>query len=100
MAEYVAYVPRGSIARGRTLAIGDARRGVQGCASCHGADLRGVKLVPALAGRSPSYLLRQLIAFRTGARDGATSAPMRALVATMTIDDMVAASAYAGSRAP
>ena len=100
MAEYVAYVPRGSIARGRTLAIGDSRRGGKGCTSCHGADLRGVNLVPPLAGRSPSYLLRQLIAFRTGARDGATSAPMREVVATMTIDDMVAAAAYAGSRAP
>ena len=100
MAEYVAYVPLGSIARGRTLAVGDSRRGVKGCASCHGADLRGVKLVPPLAGRSPSYLLRQLIAFRTGARDGVTSAPMREVVATMTIDDMVAAAAYAGSRSP
>jgi cytochrome c553 len=100
MAEYVAYVPRGSIARGRALASGDARRGVQGCASCHGADLRGVKLVPPLAGRSPSYLLRQLIAFRAGARDASTSAPMRAVAATLSIEDMVAAAAYAGSRAP
>ena len=100
MAEYVAYVPRGSIARGRRLAVGDVRRGVKGCTSCHGADLHGVQLVPPIAGRSPSYLLRQLIAFRTGARNGATSAPMRDVVATMTIDDMVAAAAYAGSRAP
>jgi cytochrome c553 len=100
MAEYVAYVPRGSIARGRTLSAGDARRGVKGCTSCHGADLRGTPLAPPLAGRSPSYMLRQLIAFRTGARNGATSAPMREVVAMMTIDDMVSAAAYAGSRAP
>ncbi|HKP15523.1 MAG TPA: hypothetical protein VJT85_05645 [Gemmatimonadaceae bacterium] len=100
MAEYVAYVPRGSIARGRALAIGDTRRGVKGCTSCHGAELRGVQLVPPIAGRSPSYLLRQLIAFRTGARNGGTSAPMREVAAAMTIDDMVAAAAYAGSRAP
>jgi cytochrome c553 len=100
MAEYVAYVPRGSLARGRALAAGDPRRGVKGCTSCHGADLRGVQLVPPLAGRSPSYLLRQLIAFRTGARDGATSAPMREVAATLSIADMVAAAAYAGSRAP
>ncbi|MFL5620682.1 MAG: c-type cytochrome [Gemmatimonadaceae bacterium] len=100
MAEYVAYVPRGSLARGHALAVGDARRGVKGCTSCHGADLRGVKLVPPLAGRSPSYLLRQLIAFRTGARAGATSAPMREMAATLSLQDMVAAAAYAGSRAP
>ena len=100
MAEYVAYVPRGSLARGRALSVGDARKGVKGCASCHGADLRGVKLVPPIAGRSPSYMLRQLIAFRTGARTTPADAPMREIAATMSIDDMVAAAAYAGSRAP
>jgi cytochrome c553 len=100
MAEYVAYVPHGSLARGRALAAGDPRHGVKGCTSCHGADLRGVKLVPPIAGRSPSYLLRQLIAFRTGARDAATSAPMREVAARLSIADMVAAAAYAGSRAP
>lgn len=100
MAEYVAYVPRGSLTRGRALAAGNPRADVKGCASCHGADLRGVKLVPPIAGRSPSYLLRQLVAFRTGARVGAASAPMREVAATLTIEDMVAAAAYAGSRAP
>jgi cytochrome c553 len=100
MAEYVAYVPRGSLARGRALAAGDPGHGVKGCTSCHGADLRGVQLVPPLAGRSPSYLLRQLIAFRTGARAGATSAPMHDVAATLSLQDMVAAAAYAGSRAP
>ena len=100
MAEYTAYVPRGSLARGRALAAGDPRHGVKGCTSCHGPDLRGVQLVPPLAGRSPSYLLRQLIAFRTGARNGATSAPMHEVATTLSIQDMVAAAAYAGSRAP
>lgn len=100
MAEYVAYVPRGSLARGRALAAGDARTNVKGCTSCHGADLRGIKLVPPIAGRSPSYLLRQLVAFRTGARDAPTSAPMREVAARLTLEDMVAAAAYAGSRAP
>lgn len=100
MAEYVAYVPRGSLARGRALASGDPRHGVKGCTSCHGADLRGVQLVPPLAGRSPSYLLRQLIGFRTGARNGTTSAPMHDVAATLSLQDMVAAAAYAGSRAP
>ena len=41
------------------------------CGSCHGADLRGAGLVPPIAGRSPTYILRQLIGFRTGARAGA-----------------------------
>jgi cytochrome c553 len=100
MAEYVAYVPRGSIARGRALATGDAAHGVKGCTSCHGPALRGVGLVPPLAGRSPSYILRQLVAFRTGARATPASAPMREVASNLSIDDMVAAAAYAGSRKP
>ena len=100
MAEYVTYAPRGGLARGRTLALDGPGGGVKGCTSCHGADLRGVKLVPPLAGRYPSYLLRQLIAFRTGARNGATSAPMHDVAAALSLDDMIAAAAYAGSRAP
>jgi cytochrome c553 len=100
MAEYVAYVPRGSLARGRALAAGLPGSSVKGCTGCHGADLRGVKQVPPLAGRYPSYLLRQLIAFRTGARNGATSAPMHEVTAALSLRDMIAAAAYAGSRAP
>jgi cytochrome c553 len=100
MAEYVAYVPRGSLARGRALAAGDATHGVKGCTSCHGTALRGIGLVPPLAGRSPSYLLRQLVAFRMGARATPASAPMQEMAARLSIEDMVAAAAYAGSRKP
>ena len=97
---YVAYVPPGSIARGRSLATTGTRSGVKPCASCHGPQLRGVGLVPPLAGRSPSYILRQLLAFKTGSRSTAASAPMHDVVAGLGIDDMIAAAAYAGSRRP
>jgi cytochrome c553 len=100
MAAYVAYVPKGSIARGRALAAGAPSRGVTGCRSCHGPALRGVGLVPPIAGRSPSYLLRQLIAFRTGARDTPAGAPMREFAARLSLEDMVGAAAYAGSLRP
>ncbi len=100
MAEYVAYVPRGSLTRGRALAAGDPAHGVKGCTSCHGPSLPGVGLVPPLAGRSPSYILRQLVGFRTGARSTPASAPMQEVAARLSIDDMVAAAAYAGSRRP
>jgi len=100
MAEYVAYVPRGSLARGRALAAGDPKHGVKGCESCHGSSLRGVGQVPPLAGRSPSYLLRQLVAFHTGARATAASVPMNEVAARLSLEDMVAAAAYAGSRKP
>ena len=100
MAEYVAYVPRGSLARGRALAAGDPAHGVKGCMSCHGPSLRGVGLVPPLAGRSPSYILRQLVGFRTGARATPASAPMQEVAGRLSIEDMVAAAGYAGSRRP
>jgi cytochrome c553 len=100
MAAYVAYVPRGSLTRGRKLAEGDAKHGVKGCESCHGPSLRGVGQVPPLAGRSPSYLLRQLVAFHTGARATAVSAPMNEVASKLSLEDMVAAAAYAGSRKP
>ena len=37
------------------------------CVSCHGEILRGAKLVPPIAGRSPTYLMRQLLAFKADA---------------------------------
>ncbi|MBS0396531.1 MAG: hypothetical protein JSR54_18070, partial [Proteobacteria bacterium] len=55
---------------------------------------------PPLAGRLPTYLLRQLLAFASGARAGAGAGPMRAVAAQLTLEDMVGAAAYAASRAP
>jgi cytochrome c553 len=97
---YVAYVPPGSIARGRALATAAIAAGVASCASCHGPQLGGVGAVPPIAGRSPSYILRQLAAFRTGARSTPAGAPMRAVAASLGLDDMIAAAAYAGSLDP
>jgi cytochrome c553 len=98
--EYVAYVPPGSIARGRILVTMGRPPGVPPCEQCHGAGLGGAGLVPPLAGRSPSYMLRQLLAFRAGTRATPASGPMRAVAAQLELDDMIDAVAYAGSRTP
>ena len=95
---FVAYVPRGSIARGRRLAA--AKDGALACANCHGAGLRGTAEIPALAGRSPSYLVRQLFDIQHGARAGAAVAPMQAVTATLSVADMLALAAYAASLPP
>ena len=95
---YTAYVPRGSLKRGAILVAGGA--GFPACASCHGVDLRGGGLGPPLAGRSPSYLFRQLYAFRVGARKGPDAAPMQAVTSRMTQPDMIALAAYAASKSP
>ena len=38
------------------------------CGVCHGADLRGMGPVPGIAGRSPSYMARQMYDMQAGAR--------------------------------
>jgi cytochrome c553 len=98
--EYVAYVPPRSVARGRVLATRGVPGVVASCTSCHGPQLRGVGLVPVIAGRSPSYLLRQLVSFAAGARTTPADSAMRRVAATLTLGDMIAAAAYAGSLRP
>ncbi len=96
----IAYVPPGSVARGGQLVVSGAGGLTLPCGTCHGVDLRGVGLVPPIAGRSPTYLLRQLLAFRTGARATTAAMPMQAVVAHLELNDMIAVAAYAGSQSP
>jgi cytochrome c553 len=93
---YITYVPKGSVARGKTLAHAPGA----GCVTCHGEGLRGVGLIPPLAGRSPTYVLRQLLGFKTGARTGAAGGPMKTVVAQLQLNNMIDAAAYAGSLQP
>jgi cytochrome c553 len=96
---YVAYAPPGSIAAGAKIAaqgVGAA----PSCESCHGADLQGVGNIPYLAGRSPTYIVRELILFQTGKRTNPGAAPMRAETAHMSVKDMIDVAAYAASRKP
>ncbi len=97
---YVAYVPLGSVARGKTIARSGAGSLAVACVACHGKDLQGMALFPRLAGRSPTYLMRQLLAFKTGARAGPVGQPMRAVVDNLSVGDMVAVAAYAASLEP
>src|SRR6267378_3963916 len=98
-ARFVAYVPKGSIQKGQELAATGGGKTVQ-CASCHGLDLKGVAAVPGIAGRSPTYLFRQLYDFKHGARAGAAGAQMKPTVENLAVEDMLALAAYAASLAP
>ena len=95
---FIAYVPVGAPARGRRLAEGADRR-IPDCVGCHGDGLHGA-IAPPLAGRSPSYLARQLWDIQRGARHGSAVVPMRAVVAKMTPNDIVSLSAYLASLPP
>lgn len=92
-AGFIAYVPRGAVAKGKRLAA------ALDCASCHGETLTGNGAVaPGIAGRSPSYLARQLYDFHTGSRHGEMAAAMQPIVARLTPADLVNLTAYLASR--
>ena len=96
---FIAYVPSGSVEKGRVLAEGGAGR-TTACAMCHGTDLRGLGPVPPLAGRSPSYIVRQLHDIRHGSRNGPWTKLMQGVVAQLDEADLVAIAAYTASLAP
>ncbi len=98
--QYVAYVPIGSIARGSAIASGEIEGGANACVSCHGAQLKGLGAAPPLAGRSPTYLLRSLFAFRDGRRTGASAAQMAQVAGSLDERDLIAVAAYAASLRP
>jgi cytochrome c553 len=95
---FTAYVPIGSLAKGEALVMkGGSGKTIQ-CAFCHGADLRGLGPLPSTAGRSPSYMFRQLYDFRHGARTGEWSPLMVQVVATLDEGDNLRSAAAKGSR--
>lgn len=96
---FIAYVPPGSIERGRVLAATGGGK-TTACAVCHGEKLDGLALVPTLRGRSPSYIARQLADFKLGARHGAWAPLMSGVVASLSADDILNLSAYLASLPP
>ncbi len=93
---FIAYVPVGSIKKGETLVKSRALD----CGVCHGADLQGLGPVPGIAGRSPSYLARQMFDMQVGARHGEWAELMKPIVAKLTEEDLVNIVAYISSRMP
>ena len=91
---YTAYVPVGSINRGKMLAA------TYQCATCHGQSFEGLGPVPPLAGRSPSYVTRQMYDMKHGARKGPWAEMMQPIVQKMSVKDMMQVSAFLASLNP
>jgi len=91
---FIAYAPMGSLKKGEALAK------TKQCAVCHGADLKGIGPVPSIAGRSPSYLMRQMYDMQQGARKGLWTGLMKPVVANLSEEDLLVLSAYAASQTP
>lgn len=96
---FIAYVPKGSVARGEELAR-SGNEGVTACTVCHGDNLDGLAMVPSLRGRSPSYIARQLADMKEGKRRGAWTPLMAPVVASLGSDDILNLAAYLTSLEP
>jgi cytochrome c553 len=96
---FIAYVPIGSVAKGRALAKSGGGR-TSACASCHGRTLKGLNGVPGIAGASALYSARQLFGFQSGTRAGASAAPMKPVAANLNEEDFINLSAYLASLPP
>jgi cytochrome c553 len=97
---FIAFAPVGSVKKGEALATTGGNGRTVACGVCHGADLRGIGPVPGIAGRSPSYLARQMYDMQAGARHGEWADLMKPVVAKLTEEDLVNISAYVASRTP
>lgn len=95
-AGFRALVPVGAISAGETLATTGGDKTIS-CAICHGEQLQGLGQVPAIRGRSPSYLARQLFDFQQGTRQGPWSPLMDAVVKRLTGEDIINLTAYIAS---
>jgi cytochrome c553 len=96
---FIAYVPIGSVKKGEALVTKGGGK-TTACGICHGADLKGLGPAPSLAGRSPSYLMRQMFDMQQGFRKGTWTEMMKPVVANLTTDDMLNIVAYTASLAP
>ncbi len=97
---FIAYVPFGSVKKGEALVTTGGNGKTVSCAICHGPDLKGLGNVPGIAGRSPIYVVRQLLDIKQGFRDAPATQLMKAVVAKLTPDDILNVAAYTASRRP
>jgi cytochrome c553 len=70
------------------------------CMTCHGLDLMGLGEFPGIAGRSPSYMARQLWDMKKGTRNGTYAEIMKPVVANLSADDVTAIVAFLASIKP
>jgi cytochrome c553 len=91
---FIAYVPVGAVKKGEALVKSGQ------CAVCHGPELKGIGPAPSIAGRSASYMMRQLYDMQAGTRKGFNTSLMKPVVASLSEDQMLDIVAYVASLKP
>ena len=82
-------------ARGKVLyEEGNAATGVPGCIGCHQANAVGTNRYPRLAGQLPTYVVQQLMNFKSAARSNDRAGVMRSLAGRLTDEEMRAVAEY------
>ena len=94
---FITYVPIGSVARGAAIVTTGGGKTIQ-CGLCHGPAQQGQGDIPGIAGRTASYLMRQLWDIKQGTRK--SPGIMEPVVANLTADDMLDVVAYLASLPP
>ena len=97
---WIAYAPIGSVKKGEDLVVRGGAGKTVACAACHGEGLKGNGNFPPLAGRSPSYLARQLYDIQHFTRNGPGTQLMRPVVQNLNEDDILEITAYLASLEP
>ena len=93
---FITYVPFGSVAKGEILASGNGDPAVA-CSTCHGPMLKGIGDIPAIGGRTASYIVRQLWDVKQGTR---MSPLMEPVVSNLSANDMLNIAAYLATQQP
>lgn len=97
---FTAYVPVGSVEKGKQLATTGGPGKTIPCPICHGGNLMGLGEVPRIAGLHPIYIVRQLYNFQNGARSGNSAALMKTVVPGLNDEDILDLAAYVASKNP
>ena len=106
---FVAYVPPGSLSKGKDLVTTGGAKIVGNqfipgkstpCITCHREDLMGAGDSPPIVGRSASYIARQVWDIQQGTRHGDPAQLMKLAIAKLTPDDIIAIAAYVASLTP
>ncbi len=71
------------------VASGQSLYAAKGCIGCHGANGKSaVATYPSLAGRDAAFVKKNLMDFRSGARQNPTMSPMAAGLTDSEIEDL------------